>query len=163
MPGADSGSWTSFLRTARPSVDWQKVGRVLTLDPGETTGWSFWSFGELRECGEWITPSPLEMADVLRNQLHGSFNTVVYEEYRIRGNKFKEHVGSEVITIQNIGVIRVFADQWKARTFRQTAGMAKSFATDAKLRRWGLYQTGWRHANDAIRHGVYWHLFMSGR
>lgn len=89
--------------------------------------------------------------------------TIVYEEYRIRGNKAKQHIGSEVFTIQHIGVIRAVADDLGANIVKQSAGMAKTFATDVKLRRWGLYQPNKRHANDAIRHGVYFHLFFYGR
>jgi hypothetical protein len=84
---------------------------------------------------------------------------ILFEEYRVRGNKFKEHVGSEVVTIQNIGAVKVVADELAVPLAKQSAGMAKGFATDAKLRRWGLWQTNQRHANDAVRHGVYYLLF----
>lgn len=154
-------NWSSFLEQARPSVDWQGVGLVLFLDPGETTGWASFNEGLLLECGQWPTPDPSAFADTLHAFIAANdyIDRIVYEEYRVRGNKFNEHVGSEVVTIQNIGAIKVVAGEHAIPLSKQTAGMAKGFATDAKLRRWGLYQKGLKHANDALRHGVYWHLF----
>lgn len=164
-PTGVGGSWASFLRTARPSLDVDLVGLVLTLDPGETTGWALFDRGQLVECGQWRTLNPSTLANDIAaiSAARGPLDRIVYEEYRVRGNKFKEHVGSEVITIQHIGAIKVVAAELNIPLVKQTAGMAKGFATDAKLRRWGLYQPGLRHANDSIRHGCYWLLFASGR
>lgn len=157
--------WMSFLSTARPSLNVDSVGSLLCLDPGETTGWALFVKGDLADCGQWPTKSPPVLVENIGtlSALHGIPWTLVYEEYRVRGNKFKEHVGSEVVTIQHIGAIKVAADQLDIQLVKQTAGMAKGFATDAKLRRWGLYQPNRRHANDAIRHGCYWLLFAAGR
>lgn len=165
--------WLDFLERARPSVDWQEVGLVLVLDPGETTGWALFDHGDLRDFGQEPTgQDPAAMVALVRQ--HHAFDRsrehdfrylerLVYEEYRVRGNRFKEHVGSEVITIQHIGAIKVVADELNIPLTKQTAGMAKGFATDTKLRHWGLYQKGMRHANDAIRHGIYYLLYGSER
>jgi hypothetical protein len=108
--------------------------------------------------------SPEELADTIHALAAVHYlDAVVYEEYRIRGNKAREHIGSEVITIQHIGAIKVVASELGVKLVKQSAGMAKSFATDTKLRRWGLYQVGMRHANDAVRHGCYYLLFNFGR
>jgi hypothetical protein len=141
------------------------VGHVLTLDPGETTGWALFDKGQLVEGGQWRTLSPAILADRIAEVIGEvpNLSLIVYEEYRVRGNKFKEHVGSEVVTIQHIGAIKVVADELGIPLVKQTAGMAKGFATDAKLRRWGLYQPNQRHFVDAIRHGCYWLLFAAGR
>lgn len=158
-------TWEDFLVKARPNVMAPEFGHVLTLDPGLTTGWARWMHGRLVEAGQWATPGPADMADAIHAlvEARGALDRIVYEEYRIRGNKFKEHVGSEVVTIQNIGAIKVAADELSTPLWKQGAGLAKGFATDSKLRGWGLWQTGLRHANDAIRHGVYWHLFVAAR
>lgn len=170
MPRADRAtsvvtdrSWPSFLAKARASVDYSEAGHVLCLDPGETTGWALFEHGLLVRSGQEGTGThPAFMADFLYD-FEPEPTVIVYEEYRIRGNKAKQHIGSEVFTIQHIGVIRAVADDLGVKLVKQTAGMAKTFATDVKLRRWGLYQTNRRHANDAIRHGVYYHLFYYGR
>ena len=135
------------------------------MDPGETTGWALFRHGQLQAWGQWPTPGPADLADSIYalTAEAGPLSRLVYEEYRVRGNKFNEHVGSEVVTIQHIGAIKVVADELGVPLTKQTAGMAKGFATDAKLRNWGLYQRGLKHANDAIRHGVYYLLFAYGR
>lgn len=159
-------SWGDFLRKARPQTNWSEVGLVLCLDPGETTGWSVFLKGDFTDAGQEPTGrEPALMADFIQlmfDQL-GGLDHIVYEEYRIRGNKAQQHIGSEVVTIQHIGAIKVVADQLGIPTTKQGAGLAKGFATDEHLRRWGLFQRGKRHANDSIRHGVYWHLFAGGR
>lgn len=161
----DKRLWADFLVIARPKVDWSLVGRVLCLDPGETTGWAIFNEGLLAECGQWDTGrDPASLSDAIHavNAAH-ALSHLVYETYRIRGNKAQEHVGSEVVTIQHIGAIKVAASWLGIEPAGQSAGMAKGFATDTKLRRWGLYQSNLRHANDSIRHGCYWHLFVAGR
>lgn len=149
--------WLSFLAVARPKADWTSVGRILCLDPGETTGWAVFEAGVLDSCGQRSTKHPAEIADLIRETL--DLDLLVFELYRIRGNKARQHIGSEVLTIQHIGAIKVVADELEIPIVGQSAGQAKGFATDVKLRRWGLYQSNLRHANDAIRHGCYWHLF----
>lgn len=154
--------WAAFVALARPAL--VLSGLTLTLDPGETTGWALWEGIELHSCGQWPTPSPEDLADAVHALAAVHYLArLLYEEYRVRGNKYKEHVGSEVVTIQHIGAIKVVASELSVPLFKQSAGMAKGFATDSKLRRWGLYQVGLRHANDAIRHGCYWILFASGK
>jgi hypothetical protein len=39
------------------------------------------------------------------------------------------------------------------------AHQAKGFVTDEKLKAWGFYQKGVRHARDSIRHACYFLLF----
>lgn len=151
-------SWSEFLRTARPNVDWFQARPILVLDPGETTGWAVFSQGLLVEWGQEATgKNPSLMADLIRSKI--GVELILFEEYRVRGNKFRTHVGSEVVTIQHIGAIHVVAAELGIPTVKQAAGLAKAFATDVKLRRWGLFQPNQRHTNDAIRHGVRYLLF----
>lgn len=37
----------------------------------------------------------------------------------------------------------------------QGAGIVKTFCNDEKLKGWGFWKVGERHARDAIRHGAY--------
>lgn len=142
---------------------------MLCLDPGETTGWARFLDGDLLDCGQEATGDrPALMAELVYElsvfeATDQGLSRIVYEEYRVRGNKYNEHVGSEVVTIQHIGAIKVVADELGVPLTKQTAGMAKGFATDRKLKAWGLWQSGLKHSNDAIRHGVYWLLFGAGR
>lgn len=157
--------WQDFLAQARSEVDWLTVGPVLCLDPGETTGFAVFNEGRLIHTGQEATGArPALMAELIetlnghQDPDHPFLWHIVYEEYRIRGNKAQQHIGSEVVTIKHIGAIEATADRLGIPVTKQAAGLAKGFANDEKLKDWGLYQTGQRHANDAIRHGVYWHL-----
>lgn len=158
-------SWDEFIKLARPLTKWSEVGHVLCLDPGETTGWALFEDGWLESCGQEPTGTEPALTADFVERVHEEVDLrhIVYEEYRIRGNKAQQHIGSEVVTIQHIGVIRATADRLGIPLTKQAAGLAKGFADDSKLRRWGLYQVGQRHSNDAIRHGVYYHLFTAGR
>jgi hypothetical protein len=84
---------------------------------------------------------------------------VVCENYRVYGHKTEQHAGSEVVTIQYIGVVKLACSMFHIPLVLQMAWQAKGFNTDAKLKEWGLYEVGKKHANDAIRHGCYWYLF----
>ena len=84
---------------------------------------------------------------------------IVMEDYRVYGHKSEQHVGSQVVTVQYIGIFKLIAEQLKIPVYLQMAWQAKQFQTDEKLRAWGLYQVAHKHANDAIRHGCYFYLF----
>jgi len=130
---------------------------LLCLDPGETVGWALWDSGDLIECGQF------RVADTLNELVMFVSGTapdqIVMENYRVYGHRAQQHVGSEVVTIQYIGVIKLVAEQLKIPITLQMAWQAKQFNTDAKLRAWGLHRPGMVHANDAIRHGCYYYLF----
>lgn len=158
--------WRPFFKRARPSLRPRSVGSILTLDPGETTGWSVWTHCQLVDCGQEFTDGdPSLTAEFVRDmdERYGPIELIVFEEYRIRGNRARQHIGSEVVTIQHIGAIKVVAHDLDIRLWQQSAATAKGFSTDEKLKQWGLWQAGKRHANDAIRHGAYYHLFVAGR
>jgi hypothetical protein len=158
--------WITFFRRARPTLKPRMVGPVLTLDPGETTGWAVWTHCRLVACGQEYTGSdPALMAEFVRgmDEAFGPLELIVFEEYRIRGNKARQHIGSEVVTIQHIGAIKVVASDLEIKLWQQSASEAKAFATDDKLKEWDLWQPNERHANDAIRHGCRYHLFVAGR
>jgi hypothetical protein len=157
-------SWVEFRDDARPQTNWSATGRILCLDPGLTTGWATFRDGNLEEYGQWDTPEAYTLADTIY-ALHVArfLDLIVFESYAVRGNKFKEHVGSEVMTIQLIGAIKVAAHEYGIPFFSQTPAMAKGFCTDTKLREWGLYQSVGPHARDAIRHGCHYLLFNVGK
>jgi len=89
--------------------------------------------------------------------------TVVCENYRVYEHRKEQHVGSEVVTIQYIGVVKLACQMFFVPLILQMAWQAKGFQTDAKLKEWGLYQVAMKHANDAIRHGCYYYLFHKAK
>ena len=138
-------------------------GRLLAIDPGETTGYAIFERTEtstlLTEAGQ-IPSWPLELGiPWLRKTLSAQPKHVVYEAYHVYKWRLAEHTFSEVPTIQIIGCLKTLCISAGIPYSRQTALMGKSFATDSKLEYWGFYLPGLVHARDAIRHGCQFLLF----
>ena len=138
---------------------------VIALDPGETTGYAVFVEGTLERCGELDTET-LKVGYPALMDLFASVRTrtvhtpqIVYEEYRIYSWKTEQHTWAGLHTPQLIGGIEALAYVKHWPTYGQTAQVAKGFCTDDKLKMWGMYQKGQRHARDAIRHGAYYLLF----
>lgn len=129
---------------------------LLSLDPGSTTGYSYFSSSRLRYAGQ--VPGTPRYIEALLKKLKP--DVVVYEQYRIYPWKTKQHSLSTVPVARLIGQIELLCDQAHVPYVSQMAMQAKGFATDAKLKKWGLYQVGRPHATDAIRHAVYALLFQ---
>ncbi len=150
-----------FIELAK-RLDKHDVQRVLVFDPGHTTGWAYFTLGELDECGE-IDTSTMESAVKKVGECVGAYapDVVVMEDYRVYKWRAKHHIGSELLTVQVIGCIQTIAIQEGIHEIiKQPAHIAKGFCNDAKLKEWGYYQGyGDKHANDAIRHGCYYLLF----
>lgn len=145
--------------------DWFE-GTLLTLDPGQTTGFAFWESTptsiNLINTGQvctWGMPSAVANLASLFDAPRA--NLIVYEVYNIYSWKTDSHAWSAVPTLRVIGCIETLAIQRSIPIHTQTAQVAKSFATDEKLKGWNLYPTGIVHARDAIRHGV--HFLTVGR
>lgn len=135
--------------------------RILAFDPGHTTGWALFELGTLLESGQIDTTSIsacLESAQPLFHLYNPE--VVVMEDYRIYKWRQKQHVGSEMLTVQIIGCLQTLAIQdFVNHIVKQPASVAKGFCDDKKLKEWDYWQTGQRHARDAIRHGCYFILF----
>jgi hypothetical protein len=83
--------------------------RVLVIDPGERVGWAVVTIDEqgMSVLRHGITGLK-DFAVKLDTSFH-RYDTVVYETYRIAAEKLKQHVGSDVPTLQLIGMIRLLS------------------------------------------------------
>lgn len=140
-------------------------GYVLALDPGETTGWAVFERNDgdkiaLVACGQAST-WPMENCVAELTKLLDTYtpNIVVHELYAVYEWKAQDHSWSQVPTLRIIGCLETLCVQKKYSIVSQTAQVAKNFCTDEKLKTWGVYQVGLKHARDAIRHGIYFLLF----
>lgn len=136
-------------------------GRLITFDPGETTGYSIWDDSVLIEAGQLNThtvkSSVLWMGEWLDLKCkHHKDALAVMEEYRVYSWKTQDHAQSTMHTSRFIGCLETLLVQRGIPYVMQGAGMAKPFATDPKLKAWGFYDKYERHSRDAIRHGVYY-------
>ena len=142
-----------------PMIDDQQI--TLCFDPGHTTGFAVFHGTDLFESGE-VRTEPIEVGVREIERLISSYepDIVVMEDYRVYQWKTKQHGGSELLTTRVIGCIETFCViNFIIHIVKQPAHTAKGFCTDAKLRAWGFYKKGERHARDAIRHGCYFLLF----
>lgn len=132
---------------------------VLGLDPGNTTGWSFWEDGQLIQCGEVKLHHTANIVDLLYS--FTQIDQFVVEEYRIYPNRAKQHIGHDLFTPRIIGAIEAYAYMKNIPLKFQPASLGKSHFTDQRLKALGLFQKGYRHANDAIRHVAHWYIFTA--
>ncbi len=136
--------------------------RLLCLDPGKTTGWCLFKNGKLALAGHvenCFDDNNIDTAGLYKlfDELDPDF--ILYEDYKVYSYKLDRHSFSSVFTLRLIGAIESYAQIKNIPTHKQMATTAKNFVTDEKLKKWGFWQTGLRHARDAIRHGCYFLLF----
>lgn len=136
--------------------------RLVSFDPGETTGMCIWrpdtqSF----ELYQLPTPNVEEGWDIIQEHLPGSdFPTdYVCEDYKVYAWKADTHKWAGLHTPQLIGAIRVAAHLRAIKIKFRMAQEAKQWATDEKMKMWGIYHEGMKHARDAQRHMITHHFF----
>ncbi len=164
------------VHKAKPRLNGRFRGRLLSLDPGETTGWSVWdsydsgAHYELFASGQletWnksaqISTSPCILPAITNFAImidRFKPDEVVLESYRVYEWKSESHSWSDVPTLRIIGVMESELHRRQLPYYFQTAQMAKNFCTDERLVEWGLWKKGERHARDSMRHGLYFLLF----
>ena len=87
--------------------------RILALDPGEATGWAW---GDLDENGDLTVGASgwdpwksvvmhLAQKQVLASQR--TYDTLVYETWRLRGSSAKQLIGSDMQSSQCVGCIKL--------------------------------------------------------
>lgn len=129
--------------------------RVLALDPGDTTGWCVFDGGELNRADQ-MPGTPLNIAKLIDA---AKPDVVVIEEYRIYGWMTQQHAWSDVPTLRLVGAAELACAERGVALVKQSPKNVKPFCTDEKLKRWEIFQTRRKHANDAIRHAAFFLLF----
>jgi hypothetical protein len=154
--------------TFRNAVNKQKAfsfeGIIVALDPGETTGAA--CFSTTKDQAEMVYSDqlktwPLEDGIVALTKAFGMLkpDLVVFESYQVYEWKTEDHTWSQIPTVQVIGMIKTLCIINNIPFKTQTAQIAKGFCNDEKLKEWGYWLQGLRHARDAIRHATYFLLF----
>jgi len=139
------------------------LGSVLALDPGETTGWALFGDGMLKACGQMEASGARGFIDIAVFIEKMQPEVVVCEAYKVYSWKRDQHVWSELYTVRLIGAIELTCAKMGIPLHLQMAQTGKSFCSDVKLKNWGYWKRGERHARDAIRHGCHWLLFEKER
>ena len=154
--------------------------KVLSLDPGESTGYCIvdWPFKRQIKPREDLSSYLVDYGQIVGKDLMKHYkeivklikehnpDVIVYEKFLLYGHRAESQIGSDMFTPQVIGQIRVLAAQHGNPEISNTAQVAKLFYTDSKLREHNMWQSGMRHARDAIRHALYaidFNLFKNRR
>ena len=133
---------------------------VLALDPGETTGTAHFVGSELRAHGQIKGMSVPEVFVKVRELiLVARPEVIVMEDYRVYSWKTADHAWNDMFTSRLIGAIECYCADQGIKLVKQMAQVAKGFCTDDKLRAWGFWHEGQKHARDATRHAAYYLLF----
>ena len=134
-------------------------GMTLCFDPGHTTGWALFGLMNLFGSGEVDTSDIATATKHIAELFKTAVTHVVIEDYRIYRWRREQHVGSDMLTTRVIGCIEtICVMEGITNIIKQPAHTAKGFCTDKKLKEWGFYKPGKKHARDAIRHGCYFLL-----
>lgn len=147
---------------------------ILGIDPGGTTGWCLFTiptlsiFGDAAsailawDTGEWLgdentqTDKICEFARTTQSLSYKVGPALVVEQWDFDPsfqNADQEpysplRIGAKLGYARHLGKLGDATLSWSSRV------QAKSTATDARLREWGLYTVGSDHERDATRHAI---------
>lgn len=140
-------------------------GRLLTLDPGQTTGWSLWDCipgnDDIRIAHGQLPSWPIGLAVNGFGEMLQKYAPTfcVYESYHIYDWKLETHSFSDVPTLRIIGSFETQLIQRGIPYTYQSAQVAKGFVDDARLKDFGYWEAGMKHSRDAHRHAIYFLCF----
>lgn len=145
------------VKQGKSSLDLLTDYVIVGIDPGETTGFAVYL--PWKENNQ-VSLQQLETKNVVQGYMaleaawpRTRYRTIVVcEDYKVYGWKANDHKWAGLHTPQFIGAIRIFCHLRGIPIFFQMAGEAKGWSTDEKLKLWGCYHAGLKHARDAQRH-----------
>lgn len=124
---------------------------VLTLDPGQTTGWSFWAQGKLVRWG--ICENLYQLMGLLNDCSH--VDVIVVENFVSRAT-----MAEEKLTVRRIGAIEGFACINDIPLWLQDPNVRKAYIQfiPELVTKMGYVTRNIRiHSRDAIAHGIRYH------
>lgn len=139
--------------------------RIIAFDPGGTTGYSVGELrgpdGVLRFTARQYRFDHMELHKYLVKQ---DPDWIVCESFEFR-NAVKK--GTELISCEYIGVIKLYCQEWQIPLSLQTAstvgaGGKKGYFSNQKLKDLKFYLPAKLHAMDSLRHLLYWYEFGKG-
>lgn len=118
----------------------------MAVDPGKATGLAGMYDGVFWSC---ILPW-FEAMHTIEEQLP-HLDLIACEDYRISKHTLSKGADAHW-PMGGIGIVTYFAEKHSVKAVKYSPSEAKSFSTDAKLKKLGWYKTGAGHDNDAARH-----------
>jgi hypothetical protein len=138
--------------------------KIISLDPGRTTGYSVGITKEAAEF-EFISKqaklSHYDLWAVLKNE---NADAIVCESFDFRNGV---RTGTDLIPAELIGVVHLYAITESKRLYFQNAsthgaGGKNGYFNNENLKRKGIYVPARPHAMDSLRILLYWYEFGKG-
>lgn len=135
----------------------------LTLDPGETTGWSLWERRNLLDSGQHELWEMIDLLDwslregtITFSENPGVLEAIVCEDWKLYEWEAQNLVWDSFRTVRGIGAFTLLARQNNIPFILQPATIKEAAvaAGAEELFSRPLHEN--RHANDAIMHGVFY-------
>lgn len=137
--------------------------RVLAVDPGGTTGFTFWQGSDSPTDAEfrtWMDDDPHRVCDTVYDMLYAGLDAVVCENFVIGAGTIKKSRKGSNTAIEIIGALRWLTTRWRCPYALQMPGDV-TYIDDAKLKRMGWYTPGPDHARSSTRHLVHYLLSIN--
>ncbi len=139
--------------------------RVLSLDPGVTTGWCR---ADLEDSFVSLLPGQGELSHRQIYSLLATYEPhyVVCEDFEYRPGQAKDYI--VLTSLEYIGVVKLYAEPSSTRMWiqpklsMQKAAEGKGYYSNDKLKELGVYKRGLPHGMDALRHMLHWFTFKAG-
>lgn len=131
--------------------------KLLAIDPGLKCGYAIFDTDPDPD------DPPYEAAQCIDHQVHWLLDAhkpdvVICERFSLRQVK-----PADLVPVEVIGVVKDWCYRTETELTMQTASQAKHFWTNPRLKTQGIYLKGKPHANDAMRHLLYYILFTLKR
>ena len=133
--------------------------RIIAFDPGGTTGVAMATVNDTTVVPEFkvkqLGPQEhhIELEDFLdEHSRYVDRLFVVYETFDYRNTS---RAGLRLDSREYIGTIKGWCRRRGIALFQQTPAQAKGFVSDNILKELNLYTKAYRHANDGMRHLIY--------
>jgi hypothetical protein len=125
--------------------------KLLAVDPGNTTGWALFNTEDLSLIHSDAQPyTLLEWWELLQAIAP---KQMVVERFALYAHKAENQVNSTFLTVEVIGVCRLYSQVVGIPMATQTAQQGKQIWSDGRLKQFDYWQPN-KHARDAIRHGL---------
>lgn len=133
--------------------------RIVSLDPGGTTGYAVWH--DMNDVDDWnaghIGPSEhhIELWGLLDRY---SPNLVICEGFNYQRREVDRGVSLSLVSKEYIGITKMWCKMRKKEYLEPPPGQAKQLVSDNYLKSMSpsLFLPGKKHANDAMRQLVYY-------
>lgn len=133
--------------------------RVLSFDPGHTTGWAVFDKGTTNTSHILVARGTIKdwhgVEDLITQYTP---DVITYEIFRLYSWKASVKSWDTFLEVEVIGVIRYLAETYKIFIHGQTPADGKHFYDTAKLQKLGLYDSV-THVNDATGHALFFLTF----